>query len=198
MFVPAADPDPSTPTSSVTSPAVIDKVGNVELGTLAFWLVVAVLASGLIVLGIRSVMANVTDGKDESEDKSVVRAWLAVLLVSGLLFFGAMSFYVTDAALRNLVLGGIVASAGTVTAFYFASKSAEQTQQQLLDATFGSAGLVLPDVAGLQVEEAKRLLNSLQIKAVTAPAIAPSEKVRDTSPKPGIRVRIGEEVTLNT
>jgi hypothetical protein len=211
MFVPVNATDtptptvtgsPSTPETTSTSTGTLapvgGTVGNLDLGTLALWLAAAILVSGVIVMLIRLVMAKATDGKEEPEDKSVVRGWLAVLLVSGLLLFGAMSFYMTDAALRNLVIGGIVASAGTVTAFYFASKSSEQTQKQLLDAAFGNAGVVLPDVKGLSVAQAQGLLNSLQVKVLTPVGVAVTTSVTDSSPKAGSRVRINEEVTLIT
>ena len=38
-------------------------------------------------------------------------------LVSGLLIFSAASFFLDDTTLRSLLLGGVVSSAGTATAF---------------------------------------------------------------------------------
>jgi len=65
-----------------------------------------------------------------------MRSWLALALVGGLLIFAAVSFQLDDTALRSSLLGGVIASAGAATAFYFASKSSDQARQDILNASF--------------------------------------------------------------
>ena len=97
---------------------------------------VLILGSGLLVLIFRVVLEGSSWSKLRSGEggTTVVRSWLAVALVAGLLLFAATSFVVDGSELRNLLMGGVVAAGGTAAAFYFASKSAEQTQRNLLDA----------------------------------------------------------------
>ena len=69
-------------------------------------------------------------------DRTFMRSWLAIALVGGLLIFSAVSFQLDDTTLRSSLLGGVIASAGAATAFYFASKSADQARQDILNASF--------------------------------------------------------------
>ncbi|MGN6377484.1 MAG: Ig domain-containing protein [Gaiellales bacterium] len=87
------------------------------------------LLAGLVILWFRSVQAA---AKEPS--KSMVRSWIAIALVLGLLVFCATSFVVGDSALRSTLFGGLVASVGAAVAFYFSSKSADQARADILDA----------------------------------------------------------------
>jgi hypothetical protein len=69
-------------------------------------------------------------------DRTFMRSWLAISLVGGLLIFSAVSFQLDDTTLRSSLLGGVIASAGAAAAFYFASKSADQARQDILNAAF--------------------------------------------------------------
>ena len=59
-----------------------------------------------------------------ADDKSVIRSWIAMTLVFGLLIFCATAFVVGDSALRSTLFGGLVASVGAAVACYFSSKTA--------------------------------------------------------------------------
>ncbi|GAB3047508.1 hypothetical protein GCM10027053_01680 [Intrasporangium mesophilum] len=209
MFVPiTATPSPSPSPSPTTTVAVVaagdpstvsaGTIGGATLGTLVLWLALALVVTGVLVFLIRLVFSKGKDG-ESSEDKSVVRGWLAILLVSGLLLFCAVSFFVTDAAPRNLLIGGIVASAGTVTAFYFASKSNEQTQKNFLDAAFGPTAVDFPGLEDMTIAQAQRVLNNLKLNSVLNPSTAqPGDRVRTTVPTAGTKVKAGDVVTLST
>jgi hypothetical protein len=69
-------------------------------------------------------------------DRTFMRSWLAISLVGGMLIFSAVSFQLDDTTLRSSLLGGVIASAGAATAFYFASKSSDQARQDILNASF--------------------------------------------------------------
>ncbi len=204
MFMPiTATPAPS-PKTTVTvvaagdpSTAPAGTIGGATLGTLVLWLALALVVTGVLVFLIRLAFSKGKDG-ESSEDKSVVRGWLAILLVSGLLLFCAVSFFVTDAAPRNLLIGGIVASAGTVTAFYFASKSNEQTQKNFLEAAFGTSSVDFPDLAGMTIAQAQRVLNNLKLNSVlNPPDSVQTALVRASAPPAGTKVKAGDVVTLS-
>jgi hypothetical protein len=203
MFMPITSTDPlaaaSAPAGADAATAASEaSIGGTTLSTLVLWLAVTLLGTGLLVFAFRWVFSHAKDGPGEtSEDKSVVRGWLAILLVSGLLLFCAVSFFVADAAPRNLLIGGIVASAGTVTAFYFASKSNEQTQQNFLNAAFGNTAVDFPKLEGMTVAQAQGVLNNLRLSGVTDPPDAGANAtVATTVPTAGTRVKAGDVVRL--
>ena len=101
--------------------------------SLALWLTVGfVLLGGVVAAFGRSfsegsfnsrsgnVPGNSGTGK-ATPDRTFMRSWLALALVGGLLIFAAVSFQLDDTTLRSSLLGGVIASAGAATAFYFAS-----------------------------------------------------------------------------
>src|ERR1035437_5369160 len=49
---------------------------------------------------------------------SVVRSWIAVSLVIGLLLFCALTFAIEDQTVRSTLIGGLTASAGSAMAYY--------------------------------------------------------------------------------
>jgi beta-lactam-binding protein with PASTA domain len=127
-------------------------------------------------------------------DPTLIRSWLAIVLVSGLLLFGALSFTLDASELRNLLMGGVIASAGTATAFYFASKESENTQRNLLNAVFGATTKV-PNVAGITVGDARRIMQAVGLTFETNPAAATdSQTVTDTQPTAGTPIQPGAEV----
>jgi len=69
---------------------------------------------------------------------SVVRSWLALTLVAGVLVFCGISLGVDDSSMRSTLFGGLIASAGAATAFYFSSKNSDQARKDILDASFGT------------------------------------------------------------
>jgi hypothetical protein len=78
--------------------------------------------------------AEVTASGD-GDPGSVVRSWIAISLVMGLLVFCATAFLIDDPSLRSTLYGGLIASVGAAVAFYFSSKGADQARSDILNAT---------------------------------------------------------------
>jgi uncharacterized iron-regulated membrane protein len=123
----------------------------------------AIIVAGLIVLWGRTVMK--TSGET---DQSLVRSWLALTLVIGLVLFCGVALFLSDTNLRSVLIGGLTASAGTAIAFYFSSKSADQARQDILKVTFGSE--TVPDLKGCTREKALGRLGQTSLQLVVDPA----------------------------
>jgi hypothetical protein len=95
----------------------------------------AVMIGGALIAGIVIVVARAGQQVPGGEPPSIVRSWLAITLVIGLLTTTAASFELDDAQLRNMLIGGLVASVGAATAFYFSSKGADAARADILKAT---------------------------------------------------------------
>jgi high-affinity Fe2+/Pb2+ permease len=89
-----------------------------------------VLAAGGVVAWGRRWLAKGPEKSSKAQDEtsqsnegegSLVRSWLAISLVGGLLIFTAISFWINDPTMRSTLIGGLVANAGAAVAFYFAS-----------------------------------------------------------------------------
>lgn len=117
----------SAATTSVTSTQAYVILGLVVVG---------ILAAGLVViLGRKTVPGDSTGERASiipSEPASLIRSWIAIALVIGLLIFCGAAFLVDNAALRSTLMGGLVASVGAAVAFYFSSKSADQARTDIL------------------------------------------------------------------
>jgi hypothetical protein len=83
--------------------------------------------------GARSVANPQAPGREST----LVRSWLAISLVGGLLIFVTLSFYIDGTTLRSTLVGGLVANAGAAVAFYFASKASDQARHDILSAFVG-------------------------------------------------------------
>lgn len=92
----------------------------------------------------------------ESDDASMARPVLALVLVGTLVVLAAGSMSVGDAQTRNLLIGGVVALASAVVAYYFSSKAATEARRDLLKAT---SGTIVPDLVGMTFEQAAQTLN---------------------------------------
>ncbi|KQR52318.1 hypothetical protein ASF88_12270 [Leifsonia sp. Leaf336] len=126
---------------------------------LAPWLPTVALLVAMILafIALLFYMARMTKKKKDA-DTSVVRAWIAVTLIAGLLILTAVTFGGTDSSLRNTLVGGIVAAAGTAVAFYFATKANEASNAAVLKA------------AGIDGGGASRA--SLALTQIAVPAIS--------------------------
>ena len=110
--------------------------------------VVGMLAAGLLVSVTR---AKVPDGAQGDQPGSVVRSWIAISLVMGLLVFCATAFLIDDPSLRSTLFGGLIASVGAAVAFYFSSKAADQARTDVLNATMALAQVGTPPTGFLQM-----------------------------------------------
>jgi PASTA domain len=158
---------------------------------------VLILLIGMLILWIRCTLGKNASGHSlANADKTMIRSWLAVVLVAGLLLFATGSFFIANANLQNLLMGGVIASAGTAVAFYFSSKSSEQTQQNLLNAALGGQ-IILPDLTTGTVSDAQKIAGALQLTLVISPpGSATADLVTSTSPPPGSMVRPGAAITV--
>ncbi len=169
-----------------------------QLGTVLSWIVSLILGSGLLVIIFRVTLEGTPKRQRQgtSSDRTLIRSWLAIALAGGLLFFAAISFLINDTSLRNLLMGGVVASAGSAIAFYFSSKTSEQTQQNLLSAAFGNTGTInVPEVKGRTVADARTIIEAVQLNFATDPTTAADgQTVTGTKPPKGSSVKPGDTV----
>jgi hypothetical protein len=100
------------------------------------------LAGGVVIIG-RARLGGAPDSAESGG--SVIRSWIAISLVMGLLVFCAAAFLVEETSLRSTLFGGLIASVSAAVAFYFSSKSADQARSDILKAAVAmSQGTVAP------------------------------------------------------
>jgi hypothetical protein len=92
-------------------------------------LVMGIVAVALLLIGVIVIWARSKDA-----GQSVVRSWIALALVAGLILFCAVTFAINDSNLRSTVFGGLTTSVGAAIAFYFSSKTSDQARQDILKA----------------------------------------------------------------
>src|SRR4051794_11629818 len=145
--------------------------------------IVIVVGGGVIASGFIIWLARRSLGKRATSD-SLVRSWLAVSLILGLLVFCAASFAIDDHNLRSTLIGGLVASSGAAVAFYFASKNADQARKDILDASFGT--VTVPDLTGKTVDEARLISAHTAFELQVDPSNpAPTDEVKEQRPLGG-------------
>jgi hypothetical protein len=179
--------------SAATAPPEIRAdVPSLDFSTVR-WMVLVVVASvvatGLVIWWARSSLSR------RSNSDSLIRSWLALSLLIGLLVFCAASFALTDPNLRNTLFGGLIASSGASTAFYFASKDADQARRDVLDASFGT--VIVPALEKKTVEDARVTVahSALELHVDPSDAAADYEVVQQVPPA-GTSARKGSVVTI--
>jgi hypothetical protein len=104
--------------------------------------VIGILLAGVVVIVGRKLL--------DDQPSSLIRSWIAISLVLGLLAFCAAAFLITDTTLRSTLFGGLIASVAAAVAFYFSSSAADKTRADLLKAISQSApSAAAPTVTGL-------------------------------------------------
>ena len=88
---------------------------------LAAIVVAAVLGAGGIIAWARSTETT----KPDEPGGSLVRSWIAVGLMIGLLALCAIAFAIGDKTTRSALVGALTASVGAAIAFYFSAKASE-------------------------------------------------------------------------
>jgi hypothetical protein len=73
---------------------------------------------------------------------SIIRSWIAIPLVIGLLIFCAATLLGNDTSLQSILFGGLIANTGAAIAFYFSSQGADKARADILNAvtTIGQGG----------------------------------------------------------
>lgn len=150
-----------------------------------------VIGAGLIVMWSRYLVKS-----GGGTEQSIVRSWLALTLVIGLVLFCGVALFLSDTNLRSVLIGGLAASTGTAVAFYFSSKASDQARQDLLNATFGTE--TVPDLQKCTSDEAMRRLGQTSLQLVVDPASSPSPDatVGSQMPLKDSQVRKGSPVTV--
>lgn len=99
-------------------------LGREELGVFLFWMAILIIGSGALVLVSRVALEGAYRRRPSGDgDRTLMRSWLSIALVSGLLLFATGSFFVDDTTLRSLLMGGVIASAGTRNGILFCFKN---------------------------------------------------------------------------
>jgi len=143
-----------------------------SLGALPGWaalltIAAVIILSGLVVLLGRFILDVRPKGRHQNLDgtpdvtNSLVRSWIAISLVSGLLIFCAEALSLKDTALRSTLFGGLVSSVGAAVAFYFSSKTSDKARQDIMTATQSTP---VPDLTGKSVPEALKLMSSSPLR----------------------------------
>lgn len=97
-------------------------------------LLLGIVVVGMLLAGVLVAVARAkVTGSSDSDPGSVVRSWIAISLVMGLLVFCATAFLIDDPSLRSTLYGGLIASVGAAVAFYFSSKGADQARSDILN-----------------------------------------------------------------
>jgi hypothetical protein len=148
--------------------------------SLALIAVFVLLAGPVVIVGRRvlegtpvrrsrtsSPSAVTTSSPADAGDTTLVRSWLAISLVGGLLIFVALSFWIDDTTLRSTLVGGVIANAGAAVAFYFASKSSDQARRDILAASLPSA--LVPNLAGKDLAGAQETIAATPLRIQVQP-----------------------------
>jgi hypothetical protein len=98
--------------------------------------VLIVVAVALLLIGALVIYSR----RKDTTGQSVVRSWIALALVAGLVLFCAVTFAIPDGNLRSTVFGGLTTSVGAAVAFYFSSKSSDQARADILTAMQHATG----------------------------------------------------------
>lgn len=167
-------------------------------GSLVLWAVVGIiLASGLVIILGRAVLAQKQSDQTGDSASSIVRSWIAISLVAGLLLFCGVAFAIDDSTLRSTLFGGLVTSVGAAVAFYFSSKSADQARQDVISAALGTTEV--PDLVGKNIADARAAISETPLALVVSDShAAGGSVVTHQSPAKGTSVRSGSKVTIES
>ncbi len=176
---------------------------EVVLATIA----AVIVASGLVVILARYLLERRPRGKRGSAvelasvspdaDATMVRSWIAISLVSGLLIFCAVAFYQGDKRLRDILFGALASNVGAAIAFYFSTKGAAQARKDVLNATMGTSET--PNLVGLSLHDARTAMSAMSFQLVTLdPGADPGDTVKGQSIQPGSTVRKGTSLIVET
>jgi hypothetical protein len=152
------------------------------------------LAGGVVLLARRTT----SDRQAHGIGVSVVRSWLAITLVIGLLMFCGVAFAIYDPGLRSTLIGALTASVGSVTTFYFASKASDQARQDILNAALGTEAV--PDLSGASEAGAAATMSRTSLKLVNDPQALPTDNaphVSSQEPRKDTEVPKGSTVTVS-
>ena len=161
------------------------------------WLLGSLITlAGLAIVATIVLIFITRNQPTDQRGAGVVRPLLALLLVGGLLILAGASFTLTDAdsQTRNLLIGGIVASAAGAVAFYFASRGADEARKDMLSAAFGTE--TVPQLVGMTVDQAKSSMSVGPFALIVPQGAQPNTVITDQRPKGGSTVQRGSSVEI--
>lgn len=161
------------------------------VGSLVTLVLIATIGSILYTF-IPIIYALVKKDKPASSP-GIIRAMLALALVGGLIILTGASLNGHDSQATNLLIGGVVASASAAVAFYFASRSAQEARQDLLNAALGTE--TVPTLVGLSVAQAQVALSNTSLKLIL-PTPPPAGNIATQSIQPGTTVVKGTAISV--
>jgi hypothetical protein len=193
-------------TSTSTTPGITHLSGSGKWVSVGLVVVFVLLAGAVVVWGRRALERPRQKQEDtsgagtrpqaEAPDSTLVRSWVAISLVGGLLIFVAVSFWLDDTTLRSALVGGVIANAGSAVAFYFASKSSDQARQDILTASLGST--LVPNLVGTRLTAARDALAATPLRIEVHPAAAVDDaQVMSQSPAANQSASAGAPVAVN-
>jgi Putative Ig domain len=121
---------PAVTTSGTPSPSPTPSLTGTppDHAGLILWLVVGgIIVAGCVVIAGRVLLKQGTS-------VSIIRSWIAISLVIGLLVFCAATLLGDNSSLQSILFGGLIASTGAVIAFYYSSQQANQARADILSA----------------------------------------------------------------
>jgi hypothetical protein len=175
-------------------------LGTATLHGYGGWVVLVVVGSVILLSGVVIIFGRYFLTKNEPPgaiDTTLVRSWIAIALIAGLLLFCGVAFAIDDAPLRNTLFGGLVASVGAAIAFYFSSKGADQARQDLMNAALGTTEV--PKLEGLTVSAARAAMGKTPLQlTLTNPNASDGDEVIHQQPPAGTEVAKGSKVSVDT
>lgn len=163
-------------------------VGSMEI-------VLGIIAVTVLIGGLLVILSRGRSGRSDG-NMSTIRSWLAVALVSGLILFCAVSLAIPDSSMRSTLFGGLIASAGAASAFYFASSNSDQARKDILDASFGT--MEVPDLVNKTLDQVHEVVARSAMELQVQPSdAAGTATVRAQDPPAGVRVRRGSTLTVS-
>ncbi|MGA3220836.1 MAG: PASTA domain-containing protein [Acidimicrobiales bacterium] len=174
------------------TPGTVTHLSSTSGNVLVVVVVALVILAGAVVAWGRWALA----GKgNPSNDSTLVRSWIGVVLVGSLVLFCALAFEVDDETLRNTLIGGLVATVASVVAFYFATKSSDQARQDLLKA--GASKVLVPALKGDTKAQVASKMAALPLSLVSQPPDAQDNwHVASQTPAANTTVPSGDEIKV--
>lgn len=182
----AAQPAPNATSDTSTTGVTVLPFSDVML-------VSSVLILGVLLAGVVIVVAR-SQKRGSDSQASVVRSWIAIMLVLGLLVMSVVSFALNETTLRSALVGGLTASVGSAIAFYFSTKSADQARQDVL--TAAGTKEAVPKIIDQTIQQAQMSLGLTSLKLdVTTPPPAPDALITGQHPAAGTPAPAGSFVS---
>jgi len=158
------------------------------------WLLGSIIAIVVVAIAATVVFAFLARRGSDPGSVGIVRAMVSLILVGGLLILAGASFSIDDPQTRNLLIGGIVASASGAVAFYFASRGAQDARKDLLNAALGTEPV--PKLVDMTVAQAQAAMSTSPLRLQSPNAAQPTDAIKTQSPDPGTPVQRGTVITV--